>query len=241
MKKLVFSLLAIVSGLSLWFLYSEIYTAKAQLADKVIFTIQAGESVPSLATRLEQEQIIRHGWLFKRYLSWKKLDRQVRQGTFEVAAPITLARVVEALSNPSTNERQITIIPGWDLRDIAAYFQKEGIMEEDNFDAFMPPAAISLSLTRQLPQDMLADIYDPPFRVLQDKPWFVSFEGYIAPDTYRVYRDASVKDILLKLIQERDTQFTEQMYADIENQGRRQDTGERGSGNANGGASGGDR
>jgi len=220
MKKLIFFLAIIIVGLSLWFLYSEIYSTEAQYTDQVSFKIEEGETVIALANRLEEQQIIRHGWLFKKYLSWKGLDRQVRRGTFEVLSPITLARVVEALSNPSTNEREITVIPGWDLRDIAEYFQKEEIMGETNFDAFMPPVAVNLSLTRQLPQDMFVDIYEPPFQVLQDKPWSVSFEGYFAPDTYRVYKDASVKNILLKLIKERDSQFSEQMYADIKAQGR---------------------
>ncbi|MFA6427905.1 MAG: endolytic transglycosylase MltG [Candidatus Magasanikbacteria bacterium] len=202
-----------------WFLYTEMYTAQAQFSDFVSFSIQENEPVDSLAKRLEQEHIVRSAMFFKLYARVKGIDRQIRQGEFQVEKPITLARVVVALSRPAASERTITIIPGWDLRDVAEYLKNEGVMEEDNFDNYMPPVGVDLSLTRSLPKEILTDIYNPPFRVLKDKSWFVSYEGYLAPDTYRVFKSATAKDILLKLIEERDSQFTEQMYADIEKSG----------------------
>jgi UPF0755 protein len=48
----------------------------------------------------------------------------------------------------------------------------------------------------------------------------VSFEGYLAPDTYRIYEDATLEEMIEKLIAERDLQFTEEMYRDIERSGR---------------------
>lgn len=215
MKKIVSILFTIVLVLSLWFLYSEVYNAQAQYSDSVTFTIEPGESVSSLADRLEEDQIIRHSWLFKKYLSWKKLDRQVRQGTFEVAAPITLTRVVEALSNPSANERQITIIPGWDLRDVAQYFEHEGIASSTDLYAVVGKPAYNYRAAKEYPLQPFDDM-----RVLDSKSDYLGLEGYLAPDTYRIFKDATITDVVYKLLEERDRQFTEQMYNDIGEQGR---------------------
>ena len=58
------------------------------------------------------------------------------------------------------------------------------------------------------------------YRVLRDKPEDISLEGYLAPDTYRIFTDASLESVLEKLVVERDSQFTDRMYADIRAAGR---------------------
>jgi len=118
-------------------------------------------------------------------------------------------------------EISITIIPGWNLRQVEEYLIKQGIAKGAFLDTIMVPPAINISLTRSLPADLLTDPYNPPLKILKDKPWSVSYEGYLAPDTYRVFAGASVTSTLMKLIKERDSQFTEQMYNDTDDFWRR--------------------
>ncbi len=218
MKKIVFSIIGVCILIGFWFLYSEIFTAEAQKSDKVIFDVRQGESVTTLAERLDEERIIRSPWLFRKYVGFKGLDRDIRFGTFEVSSPITLSRVVAALQKPGVYEREITIIPGWDLRDIAEYFEKEGIATPAEFFDVVGDPAHEYSLTRQLPAGLLRIVpypaSEPPFRVLGSKAWFVGLEGYLRPDTYRIFQDATLDDIIVKLLAARDTEMTDQMYAD---------------------------
>lgn len=123
----------------------------------------------------------------------------------------------------AATEREITIIPGWDVRDVARYFVKEGLVSdaEGFFTQVVGVPAYEYSLTRQLPslfQEL--DVYSPKIKVMADKPWFLSLEGYLAPDTYRIYKDAGIQDIIKKLLEHRDSQFTEKMYVDIKNSDR---------------------
>lgn len=209
----IFIILCILIGA--WFVYSEIYTASAQDADKVTFEIRKNETVAALADRLEKEHVVRNAWLFKKYIVVKEVDRQIREGMFSVEKPITLSRVVSALANPSVIERTITIIPGWDLRDIAVYFVKEGIASttEDVYAVTGKPA-----VDYRNSSDTVANVGE--FKVSNDKLGFVSYEGYLAPETYRIFKNASVLDIVKKLIAHRDTQFTDEMYRDIGKGGR---------------------
>jgi UPF0755 protein len=168
-----------------------------------------------MADRLSDEQVVRHAWLFRRYLIWKGIDRKVQQGEYVVTAPITLARVAESLLEPGLGERTITILPGWDLGDIAEYFEREGIVSSTEFFAVAGKPAYNYSVNADT-----APVIGTTFEVLRDKPASVSYEGYLVPDTYRIFKDASVEDILTKLIAQRDGQFTEQMYNDIETSDR---------------------
>jgi len=211
MKKILLFIIVSCIGLGFWFVYSEIYSAEAQEVDSVTFSIEEGESVSAVASRLEEEDIIRSAWFFKKYLTWKNLDRDVRQGSFVVEAPITLARVVAALANPSINERSITIIPGWNIRDVAQYFEREGMHQAEELTELVGLPAINYKTWQEGAPDLGLD-----FKILEDKPWYVSYEGYLSPDTFRIFKDATLQEIVTKLIAHRDSQFSEQMYIDIE-------------------------
>jgi len=178
----------------------------------VEFKIESGESVAALAARLEEDHVIRSSWMFKKFITWKGIDRDIRQGTFTVEGPITLSRVVAALAHPSVQERTITIIPGWSIRDIAQYFEREGIFQAEEVTEFLGLSAVDYRgiTDMEAPTDVYME-YD----VLQGKPWYVSYDGYITPDTYRVFKDATVEEIFGKLIAQRNAQFTDDMYRDI--------------------------
>lgn len=213
-------ILCLAAGM--WFTYREIYRDEAFAPAPVVFEVVEGDSVAKLAGRLKEDGIIRNPWVFEKYLIWKGLDKKINIGTFRVERPVTVARIAAALAMPGITERTITVIPGWDLRDIADYFKAEGLVgKADFFDEVVGAPAREYSLTRQLPPFFQKlDIYSPKIKVLVDKPWFLSLEGYLAPETYRIYKNAGVEDIIKKLLAERDRQFTDQMYADISVAGR---------------------
>ncbi|MBI4993244.1 MAG: endolytic transglycosylase MltG [Candidatus Magasanikbacteria bacterium] len=206
-------ILLIILLLSVIFLYSEIYTAEAQKIDKLIFEVKAGESVGQLAERLESEQVIRSARLFKKYLLFKQLDKKINYGEFELAAPITLARVAEVLSKPGLNEKEITIIPGWTIRDIAQYFEYSGMFQAEELTELVGLPAVSYKNWKDGIPKLSLDL-----AILKDKPWYVSYEGYLAPETYRIYKNAKLQDIVLKLIQQRESEITDEMRQEMEKQ-----------------------
>lgn len=195
--------------IGIWYVSGEVYREQAQNTPSVTFEIEAGESVRSVAKKLEEKQIIRSEFWFRQYLRWKKLDREVRAGIFTVTEPITIARIADSLQNPAQNETEITIIPGWTLRDIAAYFVSLDIVEnEQEVFAYtgIPTTidgTIDLSFISPVPQ------------IVEDIPEGISIEGYIRPDTYRIFTDSTIQNILKKLILARTAEFTDQMRADI--------------------------
>lgn len=213
--KIITAAVSMCLFLGMWFLYHELYVTEAQSIDEINFTVEKGETINQLAKRLHQENIIKNQWLFKKYLVWKGIDKKVQAGEFKVIYPITLVRVATALKSVVfQGEKTITILPGWDLRDLAEYLVAKELItnQEDLFDLVGKPAV----LYKNKPAPKLS--YS--FKLFNDKPDNVSYEGYLAPDTYRIFDDAILEDIIKKLANQQNKLFTDKMYDDIKSQGR---------------------
>lgn len=214
--KIIAAIVLVCIFLAMWFVYTELYVAEAQNIDEINFTIEPGESIGQLAKRLDGEQIIRNAWLFKKYLVLKGLDKKVQAGQFQVIYPITLVRVATALKTAiRQDEKIITIIPGWDLYDLADYLQTKEIIKNKNelFDLVGKPAVLYRSSTGLAPK------LSYNFKLLEYKPNNVSYEGYLAPDTYRIFKDATITDVIEKLLEQQNKIFSEKMYQDIQASG----------------------
>lgn len=111
-------------------------------------------------------------------------------------------------------ELTITIIPGWNLRQVADYLVIKGVASStaDVYKITGQPAVDYRKLGISLPVINESS-------VVSYKPGYVSYEGYFAPETYRVFKDASLLDVLKKLINQRDKQIDDTMWQDIKNSG----------------------
>ncbi len=58
------------------------------------------------------------------------------------------------------------------------------------------------------------------FVVAAQKPASVDLEGYLFPDTYRFFADATADDVAQKMVDTMDAQFTPDMRAELEKHGR---------------------
>lgn len=208
--KRLFLLVVLFLGIFGFVLYRKIYVEKFDFTSEVSFAIERGESVTSIAGRLEEAGIVSSASILQKYIGWKKFDRSVTHGTIVFDKPLTIVDVAELLAQEKTGaERVVTIIPGSTLRDIAAYFEKEGIATEAEVYALLgQPAEF------QKPKYYI----DSKKFVFNGKPENVSLEGYVAPETFNVFANATLSQIIDKFIREREEQINE-LRADIEKSG----------------------
>ncbi len=117
---------------------------------------------------------------------------------------------------PPREEVALTIIPGWNLKQIAEYFVAQGFASTtaDVYAYTGEPARDYRAAASAFPK--LVD----DAKILQHKPDHVSYEGYIAPETFRVFKDAALLDVLKKFISQREVEITDQMWVDLDKSGR---------------------
>lgn len=108
---------------------------------------------------------------------------------------------------PSREEVSLTIIPGWNLRQIADYLVLEGFASttKDVFNVVGNPA-FNYARAKQDPPEILDDTGAAiwPSKAERNN---LSYEGYLAPETIRVFKDSTVKDVVLKFLKQRHSEI----------------------------------
>ncbi|MEI6836059.1 MAG: endolytic transglycosylase MltG [Candidatus Falkowbacteria bacterium] len=99
-------------------------------------------------------------------------------------------------------EKTLRIIEGWRNRDISDLLEKNNLATPDEF----------LIAQRKIDQSK--------FSFLDTKPKNTDLEGYLYPDTYRVYASSSASEIIDKMLANFDKKLSPQMRADIAAQGK---------------------
>ncbi len=90
------------------------------------FVIQPGESVPSIANRLEEAGLIRNAQTFRTYLLWTGLDTVIQTGTYRLSPAQTGRDIAQTLKSNTLTEVTFTVLPGWRLEEIAASLPTSG-------------------------------------------------------------------------------------------------------------------
>lgn len=118
-------------------------------------------------------------------------------------------------------EIDITIIPGWNLRQIAADWQKKGLIknEDELYKRVGQPAHDYVAGGQTAPVLNFTDsLGKDPYPLLATKQKSVSYEGYLFPDTYRVYQDAKLSEILEKIFINLENKITTAMRLEMNKQ-----------------------
>lgn len=181
--------------------------ADSQNAGLVPFEIESGQSVTSIGNSLEKAELIRNGSVFKYLVQLEGVGNQLSYGSFELSPSMTVSQIIDELTSGSqTNERTITIVPGWTCEDVADYLVEEGAI--DTADEF-------LKLCNDVDR-FVGDSYALKFAqdagMLNGRKY--ALEGYLAPDTYRIFKSASAESIIATLLDQHNKVIDRVYYAD---------------------------
>jgi UPF0755 protein len=133
------------------------------------FLVVLGESVDSIAARLEEERFIANADAFRTYLVYAGLDTGVQAGAYRLSSAMTTVEIAHELQDSVPEEVAFVILPGWRAEEIA--------------DA-LPTSGLAISR-----EEFLRLVQDPPAEALPaGLPPVDSLEGYLFPGAYQVNR-----------------------------------------------------
>src|SRR3989339_212482 len=208
MFKLVKSLVLIIVILVLAGFVFYTYQITASISrdtEPVDFVIQPGEGVNQISQNLHEAGLIRSTFYFEVYVWQKDLEHRFKSGSHELSPSLNIREIVAKLTSIGGSEISLTVIEGWNNQEIADYLeQKEIALSQDFLNL------VGRNLGR------FAGDYD----FFADKPAEVDLEGYLFPDTYRVFKNASAEEVVRKMLDNFDLKLTEQMRADLKARGR---------------------
>ena len=212
--KYLFLIIAVIAAIAIFSYYSDISTPANSSGQSQRFTVASGEGVKRISQSLYKAGLIKSEFHFQLYVSFSKSGANMQAGVYELSPQMTIKEIVAALvaGKVVNEEKVIKIIPGWSLRDIAKYVQVQGVASTSDF------LAQTGQPLQKYPNGQLPD-YLTKFSVLADKPSNANLEGYLFPDTYRIYNDATSADVIAKMVGNLDAKLSSAMRGDIVKEG----------------------
>lgn len=153
-------------GLLLW----QVYLPKNPFSEEeVIFHIDKGTGSKEIALNLESQGLIYWAPLFRVYTLLTGVSRDLQAGTYQFSPSMNLFTLVQKLTRGDIAKEEITIIEGWNLKDIAWYFENKGMFQAE-------------------------ELFE-----LNNGSWQGGLEGYLFPDTYLVSYGVSLAEIVQQM------------------------------------------
>ncbi|MBI2055246.1 MAG: endolytic transglycosylase MltG [Candidatus Sungbacteria bacterium] len=179
-----------------WLAY-EIYLPHTLFYGQRELEIPAGFGSRKIGGLLKDRGFINSKWAFVVYTALKNKASDLKPGAYMFSENTTIYEITRDLVAGENREVVLTIPEGWNLKDIGNYLEREGVAKADDFwrAAGYPAKDYTGAKTSSLPLD-----FSNKFTFLKLKPKTVGLEGFLFPDTYRVFRDASVEDIIQKML-----------------------------------------
>ncbi len=177
------------------------------------FEVESGSSVSKVGRKLQEEGLLRNAKVFEYMVQFKGLTNSLSYGSYKLSPGMTVSALVDELTSGSqTNERVITIIPGWTCEDIAEYLVGIGALENSaEFLRLCDDPAMFTGSSYAL----ASALEDPEYAAgLTGRKYML--EGYLAPDTYRIFLSATPESILNTLLTQQNKVVDEVFYADTE-------------------------
>ncbi|MFW5688853.1 MAG: endolytic transglycosylase MltG [Spirochaetota bacterium] len=170
-----------------------------------VFEIEPNQTLRTVSRRLVSEGLARNARVIELYGRMRGFDRSLQAGRYLVAPSMAPVEILEKITSGDAefNEITITIPEGWSLNDIELHFEALGLFTKERFQqaAVMQPVYADFPIVAHLEDDTILD-------------------GYLFPDTYRIFEDSTPESIVRRMLANFQRQITPEMLAEIDAQGR---------------------
>ncbi|MEX2442552.1 MAG: endolytic transglycosylase MltG [Alkalispirochaeta sp.] len=170
----------------------------------VVIEIERGQSVRSVGRWLEKEGLVPRAALFEAYVRWTGTAGRIQAGRYSLDPALTPRDYVNQFvaGDAIIDDIVVSIPEGWSLFDIEVYFENLGLFPKERFQQ----AAVMQERYRNFP--LLDHLEDDTI-----------LDGYLFPDTYRVFPDSTPESIVVRMV----TTFHDRMSSELLDEIRRQD------------------
>lgn len=201
--------------LSLFVFIQLFVSVAAESHTPITFHLEKGEGVHEIAENLEAHGLIRSPAVFTLYALFTGRAFGLQSGDYILSPAMNASTIMTKLSEGDIIKEHITIKEGWNLRNIAEEFEKRGLFTQKEFFAVTGYPAVDYRQETNLPKPK---DFSLAFEFLKDKPWYVTLEGYLFPDTYQVTANETPEGFVRRVLKNFETNLTADILAEIETQ-----------------------
>ncbi len=215
-KRYFYVLIFIAAALIVW-AWQGIYLAKGGSESAQVFVIEKGEDLVDISDNLKEAGLIKSKYLFQIYTLLRAKQNRLIAGGYDLSSIMNMPQILDTIVNGQTAKVNLTIIEGWNLGDIAWWFENQGMFQAEELleVAGFPAVDHGQATDLPLPQD-----FSEEFAFLETKPVFVSLEGYLFPDTYQIGKGERPVQIIEKILTNFAKKISSELEVKIKSQGR---------------------
>lgn len=160
-----------------------------------LIIIEAGDTYSSIAGFLKEQKLIRSASAYKIYVKLNRPKESLKAGRHNLRQNMTLKEIVTELGNSPSNHNVMTITfkEGINMRGIASTIaENTNYSEEDLFKLLKDTNFLDRMIQQYW---FLTD-------EIKNTNIYYSLEGYLYPNTYEFSKNATLEEILVKLLDE---------------------------------------
>ncbi len=202
----IFIIIILFFSFIFYFLYKHNISAPLnENGQEVNFAVRRGEGVKQISHDLYQKHLIKSRFYFELYVWLKGLGNKLQAGVYLLSPKLNIKDIVGILASGKvlSQERDIKIIEGWNIKDINSYLKNKGVFNDDSF----------LFAAQEKIENWPFNFSRPDF--LADVPPDAGLEGFLFPDTYRIYNNTKTEDIIFKMLSNFDQKLDKKLRDDI--------------------------
>lgn len=159
-------------------------------------TIAEGSTIDDVTTALQDQGLVKYGWLFKTYCWYSHAEEEIEAGTYTLNNLYDYHALVNGM-HATAQERatvQITIPEGYECADIFSELAAQGVCALTDLE-------------------QVAANHEFEFDFLQDIPYGDKnrLEGYLFPDTYQFFVGDDAENVIDKFLRNFDRKLTEEL------------------------------
>ena len=140
--------------------------------------VPRGASLRVAAESLASQGVIGSATVFRLYAAWSGRDRAIKPGTYELRPGTAYAELIDALVAGRGLSRTITVVEGWELRQIVPQLARVLELPRDSVEAAVRDSALRARLAVPTP----------------------TLEGYLFPATYTFVAGTSAREAVARMV-----------------------------------------
>lgn len=191
---LVFLLMILIAGTIVWQANRFWLQGGDADAEVVEFVVEAGTGVNTIAEELKEQGLVANKFWFKVYAKLSGDASSIKAGAFLIQPGLSYADVMDILVQAQSDDVSITIPEGLNIVQIGEIVRGKLDISQEDWELYT--GADSPLESHDFVQNAL-------------KPDELDLEGYLFPDTYRFFPDATAEDVVEKMLDTMAVRFGE--------------------------------
>ena len=170
--------------------YNEVF--KPEDTSYYTITVEPGMTGKQIAEMLQDKGIIKNSSKFRKRAKVLGIDSLFQAGEYQLSPSMSTEDLYYALQNAKRETVTFTIPEGYYLRQVAAKLEADGVVSKEEF-------------FKALEDDYNYSFIPDESECVADPTGTLSaranrLEGYLFPNTYQVFKDASAHDVIDKML-----------------------------------------